>query len=284
MKLPERKALLTKLESFFKRMLAPVGKRKLRQMVEDGFPADFHSPLLLLLTGSSDPNEQAIFEKIDAIRKSVNGATVGVLQGIREAGGNRNVRVVTRNLQYLESVASVPGYWGAFLHRCANAARARIILELGCCLGISGCYLASGRFCERFITIEGSNDLAEIAQANLRQITQRFRIIPALFEEGLNEVLPSLPEGLDLVHIDGDHNEEMTLHYFERILPHLHPGSLVLFDDIHYSPDMWNAWNKIAGWKGAAYSVDVGRYGMILWRGESCEPKVYDLSRFAREW
>lgn len=265
-------------------MLAPVGKLRLRRMLKDGLPQSLYLPLLYLLTGKTSEEEHALFERIENLRSASPGGTVAVVQSTTSSGEQGDPTLVRRDLKWLDQVTSMPAYWGAFLHLCANAVKAKTILELGCCLGISGCYLASSRSCNRFVTIEGSQELARLAALNLGRIVNHFQIIPALFDDGLDEVLPSVGAELDLVHIDGDHNEDRTLHYFQRIAPHLHAGSLVMFDDIYYSPGMQRAWRKLAQWNGAHCSVNVGRFGMILWDGENRRPNSYDLSLFAREW
>lgn len=276
----------TKIESSAKSLLAPWGKFKLRQMMKNGFPQHLYPPLLYLVTRRLRKKESLLVQRIEALREA--SMTEGnAFQIVRESGASAGIAEATfvnRDFKWLRNISSVSEYWGAFLHACANAVQAQTILELGCCMGISGSYLATAESCEEFITIEGSKDLIPIAESNLRMMVNRFRIIPALFDEALDAFLPSLSKKLDLVHIDGDHTEENTLRYFKRLLPHLRHGSLVLFDDIHFSAGMWNAWEKLSRWKGAEYSINVGRYGILVWHGGDREPEAFDLSLFASEW
>lgn len=255
-------------------------------MMKNGFPAYLHPPLLYLITKKQCGKEAILIQRIEALR-GASFVEEKPFRIVRESGGSSGIAEATyvnRDLNWLRNTSSVPAYWGVFLHSCANAIQAQTILELGCCIGISGSYLATAESCVEFTTIEGSKDLVPIAETNLSRMVNRFRIIPGLFDEALDVFLPTLQQKLDLVHIDGDHTEENTLHYFARLIPHLRPGSLLLFDDIHFSSGMWNAWMKLSRWNGAAYSINVGRYGILVWQGGDCEPETYDLSLFTSEW
>jgi predicted O-methyltransferase YrrM len=135
---------------------------------------------------------------------------------------------------------------------------AKTILELGTGAGISGCYLASGKHCHRFITVEGSPERARLAKVNLSRIGANVELVNASFDEALNQICPTLSEGLDLVYIDGNKDKLANLHYFERIIPHLNPGCVVVFDDIHWSSEMRETWRTLCQWKGLTYAIRSG--------------------------
>jgi len=169
--------------------------------------------------------------------------------------------------------------WGTFLYLVSQYTGARIILELGSAAGISGCYLASGQSCQRFITIEGSASLAAIAEETIKKVSDKAEIHNCLFDEGLDAVLPSLTgDKLDLVWIDGHHEKMATLHYFNRVRPHLHENSLVLFHDIRWSGDMFDAWKILRQYRGFSHTIDLHSSGLCVCSGDfSCEPKFWDL-------
>jgi predicted O-methyltransferase YrrM len=187
-------------------------------------------------------------------------------------------------LRTIANTASVLPYWGTFLYLCVRARHAKTILELGGCAGISGCYLAAAPDCRTFITIEGSPALASLAKSNLRQVANNFVVINNLFDTALDELLPSYTDGFDLVHIDGQHEKSSTLHYLERLVPHLQRGSLLAFDDIRWTVDMWETWQLLCARKGMACTIDVGRYGLCLWDGETPSPRNYHFAKFTDLW
>ena len=50
---------------------------------------------------------------------------------------------------------------------------------------------------------------------------------------------------LDFIFIDGNHREEATINYFKQLLPLIHNDSLMVFDDVHWSKGMENAWHSM---------------------------------------
>lgn len=182
-----------------------------------------------------------------------------------------------RSLAQVAYVSSVLPRWGILLYLFANATRAKTILELGSSAGISGCYLASGKYCQRFITVEGSPELSILAETHLLQIANNFEGVNASFNEALDKILPSLQNGLDMAYVDGDKDKCATLHYFERLTPYLNNGCVVVFDDIHWSSQMWEAWQILCQWEGLSFAINAGRFGVCLWSGGATQPKTYDL-------
>jgi hypothetical protein len=54
-------------------------------------------------------------------------------------------------------------------------------------------------------------------------------------------------------------------------------GALVVFDDVHWSNGMWQAWQVLKEQEGFGYTIDLGRLGICLWEGNSTLPVHYDL-------
>jgi len=156
---------------------------------------------------------------------------------------------------------SVPRSFGIFLYLCSEGFKARRILELGACAGISGCYLASGSACKDFVTLELSGALAAIANENLRHVIPDPKVINASFDEGLGEVINEGTEPFDIIWIDGHHERDATLRYFKRLKDHAAPGKLMLFDDINW-PDMREAWALIRRWPGFSHTINATRFGI----------------------
>jgi len=186
-----------------------------------------------------------------------------------------------RSLPQIAYESSVLPRWGTFLYLCANATRAKTILELGSSAGISGCYLASARDCQRFITVEGSSELAKLAEANLSRVGRNFDVVNASFTDALDRILPALRHRVDMAYIDGDKQKHALCRSFERLAPHLNSGSVVVFDDIHWSSEMRETWQVLRRWKGFSYAINAGRFGVCFWTGDRVEAKTFDLYKFA---
>ncbi len=67
-------------------------------------------------------------------------------------------------------------------------------------------------------------------------------------------------------------------------MPQLKAGSLVVFDDIHLYPEMWDAWQIVSTSRGVACAVNTGRYGVLLWNGSASEPMQLDISLYSGRW
>ena len=73
---------------------------------------------------------------------------------------------------------------------------------------------------------------------------------------------------LDFVFIDGNHRQEATIRYFKQILPKLHPGSIMVIDDIHRSKGMHRAWEKLREHEKVSISIDLFRLGIVLFKDD----------------
>ena len=133
---------------------------------------------------------------------------------------------------------------------------------------------------ERHITIEGSSALADVARETLRPLGDKVRVVNALFNEALDDLLPEMKD-IDLAYIDGHHEKIATLTYFERLKPILAPGAIVLFDDISWSQDMREGWDTICQMAGMSDCVDLGAVGVCIWNPNVAKARVWDLRSMA---
>ena len=174
-----------------------------------------------------------------------------------------------------------------FLHLCAQSFEARAILELGTCLGISGAYLASVPSRPRLVTLEGSTALASLAETMLAAMSCRADVVRGPFENTLQGALHRVAAenlAVNVAYIDGHHDEAATLHYVRTVVEHLSSEALVVLDDIHLCSEMWRAWRRLASMPGVAAAVNVGRFGLLVWRGGDATPAGWDLSRYTGRW
>jgi predicted O-methyltransferase YrrM len=243
-------------------------------MLEGGLPQPLQTPIEFLFAKGLGREAQQAVDRVELIRSAV------ARQSRMFEVANSDIEDPRRTAAQIAYRSSVSSEWGTFLYLCAESFRTQTILELGSCAGISGCYLASSRYFTRFITVEGSSSLAQLAKSNISRISDRVEVVNELFDDALDQILPTLGDGVDLAYIDGHHEYEATLRYFRRLASHLNKGSLVVFDDVHWSDGMWQAWQILKEREGFAYTIDVGRLGICLWDGSSNQPIHYDLRRY----
>lgn len=157
---------------------------------------------------------------------------------------------------------------GELLFRLARWARPDSILELGTSLGISTMYLSLACPETPVATIEGCIDSANIARENFdRNGMKMISVFTGEFSDRLGDVYDTMPSP-GLVFIDGNHRKKSTVSYFEQCLQHIKPTSVLVFDDIYWSPGMEEAWNEISSHPSVKVSVDLYYFGILFFREE----------------
>ena len=138
------------------------------------------------------------------------------------------------------------------------------MLELGTSLGVSSIYQGAAHFSGDLITVEGSTDLAAIAQHFFDQVgLSNIHIINDSFESALKEILPDLPR-LDYIFLDGHHIGAARLDYFSILQEKLHDSSIVIFSDLYWSPDMLAAWHSLQQLPKVTLSIDLYEIGILF--------------------
>ena len=140
-----------------------------------------------------------------------------------------------------------------------------VALELGTSLGISFAYMAASVPQATFITIEGAPAIAEFASNNLSDLGIFGNIKVGNFNDVLPQTLKAL-ETVDFVYVDGNHQEESTINYFNQIVGHLSKTGCIVFDDIYWSEGMMKAWQTICDDKRVSLSVDFYHFGLVFIR------------------
>lgn len=269
------------------------GMKTLGHFIQQGFPAQLRSGLIRIISGAIPSESKSVFEKIEAIRQEIEdrgNEEVPIFYSPKPIDPNSDdaSRVTTPGelktftCEHLAKNTSVPKDVGQLMHLIARDSGAQTLLELGSCVGIGASYLASVPTCQRFISFEGSAGLAKIAKHSTLQVFEKAEMYNLMFEEGLDTVLPTLNQDLDFAWIDGHHEKQATLHYFDRIKPHLKKGAIVAFDDIYWSTDMLEAWEQLRQAKGFSHTIDVGVCGIGIWTGEDQSPREWSVNRFVR--
>ena len=143
----------------------------------------------------------------------------------------------------------------------------RRALEMGTGVGISGAYQgmalrhAGGG---EMVALDGAPELAAVAAETFAELgLEAIEVRVGPFAETLPQ---ALAEGaVQYAFVDGHHQEEATLAYFELLLPHA-PGAALVFDDIRWSEGMLRAWERIADDPRVELAVDLDRYGVAFIR------------------
>lgn len=237
-----------------------------------------HSPFVydLLTQVYEDSTRYPDYAPVEALRHSLReDHRILEIQDFGAANVQDNPDGVLRQRKVAELVkrSAKPKFWAQFLYRLCRYYQPQVILELGTSLGISGAYqllgaLQSGQNRQvQLITLEGSEAIAREAQANLSKlgIAGHAQVIPGSFEKTLDKVLADLVR-VDFVFIDGNHRKVPTLMYLDAILKKVHDDSIIVFDDIHWSEEMTEAWEEIKRNPRVTVSIDFYTLGLVFLR------------------
>lgn len=169
------------------------------------------------------------------------------------------------------------GKWGQLLFRLSQRFAPRTMVELGTSLGVGSTYQLLGNPTGLLTTLEGCPNTAAIA----RQVFASAEISPTLIEGNFDTTLPAYLqsiERLDWAFVDGNHQHEPTIRYFEACLDKCHNNSVLLFDDIYWSPGMAKAWEYLKQHQRVSVTLDLFQLGIVFLRKE--QPKQNFVIRY----
>lgn len=180
--------------------------------------------------------------------------------------GSKSGLADKRRISHIARHSAKPKKWGKTLYRLAAESKPRFMVELGTSLGLSSAYLASAVPGGKLFTLEGCPNIAAEAQKNFEKLNlKNVEIRTGHFDQTLPALL-SESDSVDFAYVDGNHTEEATLRYFQWLKEKTNERTVLVFDDIHWSPGMVNAWHKICADDAVTLSVDLFRLGLIFFR------------------
>lgn len=141
------------------------------------------------------------------------------------------------------------------------------ILEIGTSLGIATASLSLGNPKGEIISLEGCPETANVAQ----EYFDKFNLKNIKLQVGpFAETLPIVLKGniYDLIYFDGNHTKDATIEYFNKSIKTKHNDSVFIFDDIHWSSEMEEAWNYIKNHKEVTITIDTFQWGIVFFRKE----------------
>jgi predicted O-methyltransferase YrrM len=223
-----------------------------------------HSPFLFdfytrVLHAKSD---QAIFQHIEQQRKEYLHNTT--LLTIQDPGaGSTNLKTSSRRVCDIARTSLSSSKYSSLYTRIIQQFKCKSIVELGTSLGINTLYLAISPE-SSVTTLEGASPIANIAQDTFRNLhAKNIRLVEGNINTTLYTYLDRCTS-LDFAFLDANHRYEPTLKYFDAIVQKIHTRSVVVLDDIHYSPEMEKAWNHVRKHALVYASIDLYRCGLLF--------------------
>lgn len=197
------------------------------------------------------------------------------LLAIEDLGAGTGSNAMQRRVCDIARTSAKHQRYASLLYRLGTYLGARKVLEMGTSLGVTTMYLAGIPTLEELRTLEGAEAVADVAQQAFASVGRdKVSLIRGGFDDTLQGVLASLGT-VDLVFVDGNHRKEPTLRYFEQLLPYTHNDTLVVFDDIHWSPGMEEAWAAIRNDPRVSLTIDLHAIGLVFFRKEILEKQNF---------
>lgn len=211
--------------------------------------------------------------EIEAWRKQLlqNQGEISVLD---LGAGSKKVNSPTRKIQDITRYSTSNRKFCQLYQYFASLTPAKVILELGTCMGVSTRYLAAISQGEVF-SFEGSEAIQSLAKTGAEKLPIQFI---------LGDIRQSLPEFLsaektvDFALLDANHTYEGTTFSFQCLLPHLSQTSILAIGDIHWSAEMQLAWEEVKSHPSVRVSMDFYEAGILFFDSPLDQPSHLVLS------
>lgn len=237
-----------------------------------------HSPFVfdLITKVFNDDRKFYCYDEIESLRSKllIDNTTIPVTDF--GAGSRMNLHK-KRKISAIAKSSLKPKKYAQLLFRLVNYFQPEIIAELGTSLGITTTYLACGNANGMVFTMEGSPMIATLARNNFETLGIRNIL---LTEGNFDNTLPLQIKRIkqaDFVFIDGNHRREPTINYFEQFLKIKTANSVFIFDDIHWSSEMEEAWDYIQNHEAVTLTIDLFFIGIVFFRSEQKEKQHFTI-------
>lgn len=231
--------------------------------IHSPFIYDFYTKVIQDTTHYTDYN------KIEELRKQLlkNNNPIEIIDFGAGAAERQYQISLKRISEITRKTASTPKN-GQTLYRLIKYFKPEKILELGTSIGISTAYQAIASPESKLFCIEGAASAAAKADENLMQLgLHNTKIEIGNFMALLPRTLGKIDK-LDYAFFDGNHRKEPTISYFEQCAEKAYNDSVFVFDDIHWSKGMDEAWQHIKNDERVIATIDLYFLGIVFFKKE----------------
>jgi len=181
--------------------------------------------------------------------------------------GSRVFKSNNRKVTDIAKNAGIPERRAILLNKLVSYFQFNSGLELGTSVGIASVAIAQDNTIQ-LTTLEGCPETAKIAQLYFEKFNlNNIDIQVGEFDDLLDSITKN-HDKMDLIYFDGNHQKVPTLKYFRQLLPLAHNNSVFIFDDIHRSKEMEEAWEEIKAHPSVRVSIDSFFWGIVFFRKE----------------
>ncbi|MFN4199597.1 MAG: O-methyltransferase [Flavobacterium sp.] len=236
-----------------------------------------HSPFVFDLVTKCfyDKKKYPEYSILKEYRKSLleNQNTIEVIDF---GAGSRVFRSNQRKVSAIAKNAGISLKNAELLFRITNYFQPESILEIGTSLGLATSAFSLGNKNAKITSLEGCPQTMAIAQNQCQlQNLNNIEFVNTKFEDFLiTDNRQNIPKAIgtgNLIYFDGNHSKNATLSYFELLLSTISNDSIWIFDDIHWSQDMEEAWELIKNHPKVTVTIDTFQWGIVFFRSEQAK-------------
>src|SRR5690554_6014967 len=192
-----------------------------------------------------------------------------------------------RSIQQIAKISGSNDKYGKLLFRLVAHYQPKNVLELGTSLGLGTFMLAAGSSDVNVTTVEGCKNTYEVARRsfpssqhhkeegckNTYEVARRsfpssqhhkVQFVNSSFVDFLKNL--EKKQVFDMIFIDGDHKSDSLFEQLKILDPHIHDETIIVLDDIRWSKNMLNAWQKLTLNKNYHLTIDLFKMGIIAKR------------------
>ena len=232
-----------------------------------------HSPFVFNLVTKCfyDKKKYAEYAVLKEYRNSLL-ANKNTIEVVDFGAGSRVFKSNTRAINQIAKNAGISRKRAELLFRITNYFQPHDILEIGTSLGLATSALSLGSRSigtkTKITTLEGCPETINQCQLQLQKFNiNNVECIATEFSKYLKNCQLKT-EYCQLIYFDGNHSKQATLEYFELLLSTITNESVWIFDDIHWSTDMEEAWKIIKSHPKVIVTIDTFQWGIVFFREE----------------
>lgn len=186
------------------------------------------------------------------------------IQMFDAGAGSRVFSSEKRSISHIAKNAGTKSKRAKLLNRLVGYLEVGNAIELGTSLGLGSLAMILDNHLQ-LITVEACPETLTIAN----EVFQKNKCtsicaIHMTFDDFFAQHPPNIT--YDLVFLDGHHNGEATMRYYEKTLPFTHENTVLILGDIHSSSDMNNAWKILCKREEVSVSIDTFYWGFLFFR------------------
>ncbi len=222
-------------------------------------PRHLHSPFVYDLFHSAiKPGKKISIPEIERARASLknNDALIEVRDFKNDVSAKKSISSIAHT-----SVSNRE--FSGFLRMLVQHLDIKVVVETGTSLGINAAYLAYENSGVRVISLEGNDEISDIAGYVFRDL--QINNITLIRGEA-NELLPEIVRAHkpEMVFIDADHRGASIEFCVNALRPAISAIKVIVIHDIYWSKDMNAGWNRLISDSRFPLTIDIFQAGLIF--------------------